>query len=253
MRKHAGIVDRWIKSATDIATVITKRQISNSRKVSAVYYFIRSRKERQPPSRRGNKMFKSIIYKGIPYIAFGYGAMFTSRDYEINKVWYLFDEYPVLLKTRLFNHKDKFRSFVREAIQKHPEMRIVDEYFDDMANEVEAGTLGAYHHEEVYAKNDNGMFYLGPLDSAYRKIGMHNFRTSTPTKKSGVAAVAKIIGEDKWCGWSHRAKVCFMKGDRIFDPSYGDEQTIFSEHGYAIIESENDMIEAASRFAKYVS
>jgi co-chaperonin GroES (HSP10) len=160
---------------------------------------------------------------------------------------------PILLKTRILDKKDRYRSFVREDIQKHPEMRIVDEYFDDCGREVDSDTPDAYHHEVVYAKNDNGMFYLGPLDSAYRKIDMCNFRTSTPTQRSGVAAVGKVIGEEKWCGWSHRAKVCFEKGDRVFDPSYGDERTIFKEHGYAIIEDEKDMIEAASRFAQYVS
>jgi len=198
-------------------------------------------------------MFKSIIYRGIPYIAFGYGAMFTSRNYEINKVWYLFNRIPVLLKTRLVNRGDKYRSFVRKEIEGHPEMRIVREYFDENGRDVKEGAPGAYSYETVYARNNSGMFYIGPIDVAYRKVNMHNFRTCTPTQRSGVASIAKVIGEDKWCGWSHRAMVCFERGDRIFIPEYGDEKTPFKEHGYAIIENEADMIEAASRFARYVS
>ena len=34
-----------------------------------------------------------------------------------------------------------------------------------------------------------------------------------------------------WYGWSHRAVVGFKIGDKIFEPDFGDDDTLFSEHG----------------------
>ncbi len=200
-----------------------------------------------------NEWKELFMYKGWPFLGFGYGAMYTNKHVEINRIWYIFDKYPVMLKTRLWDSKDKFRNFVYRDIKAHPEMQIVDEYFDDRTREVDKDTPGAYKYTVVYAENSKGRFYLGTPDSAFRKLDMYNFRTSRPTESEGVACVAKIIGEDRWCGWSHRAKVCFGIGDKVFDSKYGDDKTIFSQHGDKTIENETDMIEAASRFAQYIS
>lgn len=45
---------------------------------------------------------------------------------------------------------------------------------------------------------------------------------------------------DTWYGWSHRAICGFKKGDKIFDPNYGDEKTKFTQHGSKTIKTYED-------------
>jgi len=76
-------------------------------------------------------------------------------------------------------------------------------------------------------------------------------------KRYGLTKVANSIGysekKDRWYGWSHRAVCSFGKGEKIFEPNYGDEKTKFTEHGKKTIKSDEDMQKAAKAFAKYVS
>jgi len=56
-----------------------------------------------------------------------------------------------------------------------------------------------------------------------------------------------------WYGWSHRAVVGFKIGDKIFEPDFGDDDTLFSEHGSKDIKTLDDAKLSAIAFSKYVS
>jgi len=59
--------------------------------------------------------------------------------------------------------------------------------------------------------------------------------------------------EQKWYGWSHRAIEGFGIGDMIFEVNFGDDKTLFRQHGKKPIKNMDDAKESARRFAKYVS
>ena len=59
--------------------------------------------------------------------------------------------------------------------------------------------------------------------------------------------------EQKWYGWSHRATCGFGRGDRLFEERYGDEDTLFTEHGEKEINTLEEAQQAARNFGHYVS
>lgn len=69
----------------------------------------------------------------------------------------------------------------------------------------------------------------------------------------GTCSVGKSAKDGKWYGWSHRAMVGFGIGDRIFEESYGDDQTPFVKHGSKPITNDAEARLAACRFARSVS
>jgi len=195
-------------------------------------------------------LFKSILYRGIPYLAFGYGSMFTNRRIAINKVWYVFDGYPVILKSYVINKDKPFRDFVIEKINSNPELTIEKECFDDSAIDVDCSKKGTYKMYSVYSENKNGRFYVGDIRTGYMLSDLRNFMSSSENGRT--ASVAKDEKNNKWCGWSHRAMACFGIGDRIFEEEYGDDFTPFVMHGEKTIKNEDDMILAAKMFANHI-
>jgi len=59
--------------------------------------------------------------------------------------------------------------------------------------------------------------------------------------------------EQKWYGWSHRAIVGFGVGDKIFEPDFGEDDTLYIKHGSKQIKNMEDAKEAAVAFAEYVN
>lgn len=59
--------------------------------------------------------------------------------------------------------------------------------------------------------------------------------------------------DQKWYGWSHRAICGFGIGDKLFEEGYGDEHTLFIEHGEKTIVKLNQARQSAIRFARSVS
>ncbi len=82
--------------------------------------------------------------------------------------------------------------------------------------------------------------------------GMAAFR-----EKHGIVSKGSGTGfserEQKWYGWSHRAVCGFGIGDRIFEPDFGDDKTLFTRHGSQPIKNMDDARKAAEAFADYVS
>ena len=190
-------------------------------------------------------LFKSLIYRGFPYIDFGYGGIFTNAKTGINKVWYVFD-YPIILKTRITNMDKPFRQFVIDKILSNPELTIEKDVFDDRGEYVpisEEGKANTYTMYSVVATNSNGKFYVGSIRDSYYMSSYSNFMNSNIRKTEGVAAIAKDDKNHKWCGWSHRAHMCFGIGDKVFESDYGDEETLYRLHGSVTIKTEGDMVE----------
>jgi len=88
-----------------------------------------------------------------------------------------------------------------------------------------------------------------------KKSWLQKFKEKHGIESKGTGG--KVIGysdkEKKWYGWSHRARVGFKVGDRIFQANYGDDHTPFTKHGKKPIKTLADAKKAAERFAKYVS
>ena len=68
-----------------------------------------------------------------------------------------------------------------------------------------------------------------------------------------VCSVGFCSTDNKWAGWSHRALAKFGIGDRVFEEAYGDDNTLFTQHGSVVIENLAQARQAACNFAAYVS
>jgi len=68
-----------------------------------------------------------------------------------------------------------------------------------------------------------------------------------------VCSIGFCEKEQRWYGWSHRAICGFGIGDRVFEERYGDEHTLFTQHGEVVIETLDQAREAAVNFARYVA
>lgn len=83
------------------------------------------------------------------------------------------------------------------------------------------------------------------------KRGLVNVQKANP--KHCVCSIGFNKSEQKWYGWSHRAICGFGVGDMIFEENYGDDTTIFTEHGIKPVKNMVDAKVAAVNFAAYVS
>jgi hypothetical protein len=89
-----------------------------------------------------------------------------------------------------------------------------------------------------------------PLDKFKEKHGI----VSQKAKPSHcVHSIGFSEKEQKWYGWSHRAIAGFGKGDKIFEPNFGDDKTPFVKHGKMPIRNMADAEKSARGFAEYVS
>lgn len=58
--------------------------------------------------------------------------------------------------------------------------------------------------------------------------------------------------QQKWYGWSHRAMCGFGVGDRLFVEEYGNDNTLFTQHGPETISTLDMARQAAINFARHV-
>ncbi len=119
---------------------------------------------------------------------------------------------------------------------------LVDVDFEDVQEPLEM--KNAYNPDGQYI-GDSKMAHL-----LCKKMGI------APEKKRESVSVCSIgycEKDKKWYGWSHRAIVGFGVGDRIFEQNYGDEDTLFVDHGEIAIESMDQARIAAIAFSDYIS
>ena len=94
--------------------------------------------------------------------------------------------------------------------------------------------------------------YVGDVSFAKYLTGL-GIKPELKTPQSNVCSVGYSRVRNSWSGWSHRALAEFSIGDRLFQEDYGDDQTLFTQHGPTVITTLAQAREAAVAFADYVS
>lgn len=95
--------------------------------------------------------------------------------------------------------------------------------------------------------------YIGTSRFAHRLIVKRGIMPEKSKPDHCVCSIGFCSAKQKWYGWSHRAICGFGIGDRLFDEKYGNDKTPFVRHGRRKIRTLAQAMEAAKRFAGYVS
>lgn len=93
--------------------------------------------------------------------------------------------------------------------------------------------------------------YVGDVKFA-RYLISEGISPELSSPQHSVCSIGFCAREKKWAGWSHRAMCKFGIGDRIFEEDYGNDQTLFKDHGARVIETLEHAREAAVAFADYI-
>jgi len=192
------------------------------------------------------KKLKYLIYDGIYYPTIGCRS--TCFENKSNPIAWMkklggyvgwFSWLPYIgLKCKLKNPDKPYKQFVIDAIENHPEMKIDKWYFNDDYPEQ------GYMYIVRTKKNE----YIGNIKDAYYITDLNCLRSINNTICYGWDHK-----NEKACGWSHRAKMCFGVNDKIFQSNFGDDNTLYKQHGRKTIRNYSDAMEAAKNFAKYIS
>ena len=189
---------------------------------------------------------KRFIYNGIYYPVLGRSVGWCNHKTKCvlhrrfggwanAEKWWSFN-YGIHVK--IFNTEKPYKKFVIDAIKNHPELKIVKNYFNDYGYCNKEKSNGF-----IYEVHTNDNHYIGSIKDAYYLTPLTELTNCTGWHEK----------EQKAYGWSHRAKVGFSIGDKIFEEEFGDDSTPFIEHGYRTIMSKDDAKESAFAFAKSVS
>jgi len=95
--------------------------------------------------------------------------------------------------------------------------------------------------------------YIGDPKVARYLCVKRGIKPEKASPDDNVCSIGFCEKEQKWYGWSHRAICGFGIGDRVFEEDYGDEHTLFTQHGRVVIETLDQAKEAAANFAAYVA
>jgi hypothetical protein len=93
--------------------------------------------------------------------------------------------------------------------------------------------------------------YVGDLKFA-RFLAGKCIRPEKRDPKHHICSIGYSHPKRAWYGWSHRAYCAFMIGDKIFEPEYGDDNTLYTQHGSKTITNMEEARQAAIAFAEYV-
>ncbi len=194
----------------------------------------------------------NFIYKGFYYPVIGNDTgwenyrtktviekRFPSWD-KYDK-WYSFS-YGV--KCKLHDPDKPYRQKIVDTVKDHKEMEIVYQTFNDRGQDDPKGEHGMYSVKTLSDK------YIGSIRDAYFITNLIHLKSH---KDSNQICCGWNVKDQKAHGWSHRAMASFGKGDRVFDPEFGDDTTVFKDHGEKTIETFQDAIQSALNFAEYVS
>lgn len=113
---------------------------------------------------------------------------------------------------------------------------------------------GAGLYTMSYAYSTYTGEWIGQPRQAYvlaKKFGLSQIQTAHKT--DCVCSLGFNEKEQKWYGWSHRAIFGFGIGNKLFEEDFGDDTTLFSQHGRKTIKTLEQAKEAAIRFAESVS
>lgn len=129
---------------------------------------------------------------------------------------------------------------------------VADEVYDDSAYGEKGSTLKARVYRTIDLGHVLGIYSRGTpfLVKWIRKYGLTKFRC----RKGGkVVQVAFCEEKNAWLGFSHRAAVFYTIGDRIYEEEFGDENTLFTQHGSQVITTLAEARLSAEKFAVSVA
>ena len=191
---------------------------------------------------------KKFIYNGIYYPVIGCSA--TCFEGSINKVaWskklggYLgkWSWLPYIgIRCKVSNRNKPYKQFVIDAITNHPEMRLLKWYYEEKDPKM-----------FMWIVNSDKGHYIGNIYDAYYTTDLTAL-TTVGGPGSGIQVGYNKKNKTAY-GWSHRAKCGFKIGDKLFEEDFGDDDTIYSQHGKKTIRTYADQMKAAANFAKHVS
>lgn len=95
--------------------------------------------------------------------------------------------------------------------------------------------------------------YIGNKRCAHHLFSTVGIRHAEKAgRNDSVCSIGFNPANARWYGWSHRAIVGFAIGDRLFEAEFGDDTTLFRQHGSETITTLAQAKVAATRFAEYV-
>ena len=95
--------------------------------------------------------------------------------------------------------------------------------------------------------------WIGSSKWAYQLFHKKGIYPEKASSEHCVCSIGFSKKLQKWFGWSHRAICGFGIGDKIFEEKYGDDNTLFLQHGEKTIANMDDAKIAAINFSGYVS
>lgn len=124
-------------------------------------------------------------------------------------------------------------------------------YRREIVDDSEYGGDGHLEVVNCYSA-DTGQWIGGAKYARYlcKKIGLRNIQKAH--ESHCVCSIGFSKEPQKWYGWSHRAICGFGIGDKLFEGKFGDDKTLFTQHGTKTIETIDEAKQAAIKFAAYV-
>ncbi len=126
-------------------------------------------------------------------------------------------------------------------------------YRRELIDDLDHGGNGRLPMVNCYS-SDTGHWLGGGSKTARllcKKFGLRQIQKAD--KKHCVASIGFNKDEQKWYGWSHRAMCAFGIGDMLFEEKFGNDHTLFIEHGSEKIKTLEQAKQAAINFAAHVS
>ncbi len=201
------------------------------------------------------KKLTRFLYNGIYYPVFGSSALFGNNKYRNvyqQRVGGYGDNYGKWwtfnwgIKCRVWNQDKPYRQKIIDTIENHPGIKLKREFFGEDEKK----------EDSMFIVVSNKGDYIGDITTGYQLSSLEDFRTYG--EDSNTVCHAYDVYGQKACGWSHRATMCFGKGDKIFQEldqdgvPYSDD-TGFTKHGHRTIKTYEDAMQSALNFATYVA
>ncbi len=204
-----------------------------------------------------------FIYDGLYYPVVGSSIMFENNTNKTiiskklggygNNYIEWFPHYGI--KCKLFNPDKPYKQLVIDAINNNPAMEIYKFYYNDKGFCNKENSNGFMYYVRLTREPDKT---IGNIADAYHISNLTDLQTHRPDSHQICAGYNKET--DTFYGWSRCAKVGFKLGDYIFEEDYEqeieywlDDEIPYTKHGHKVIQTYEDMKQAAINFANSVA
>jgi hypothetical protein len=157
-----------------------------------------------------------------------------------------------LFENNTFKELYSNSQILNENLERQLISKKVKEYYEVRKENVKLFADGKFTEiESCYSPKGK---YLGDektLKYLINKKGITEFDVAESS--DNVCSIGFNPKENKWYGWSHRAISGFGIGDKIFEENFGNDKTLFTQHGKVTIKNLDQAKQSAINFANYVS